>query len=273
MKRNNGVFLDGRRVDLIIVDAMFTLFVPKKTDRLNLIGRIYREHARVSSQKFPNRAIREKLQELRKVSETLKTITDDEVYWRFINTEMLLWMGSRQHSLARGQNTRSEIIGTPGHYKVPRPLRRFVRRMRENGVRVVVGSNHRRVELNKMMRYFNLHNSFDAVYSSQDLGDIKPHQEFWKKILEQEGISVENVIHIGNSVRSDTGAGQLGIRVFLINRGEELIGFSQSDYDFSQLNLPELLIELIKRLLDQGLLSVHSNIAEIRDRYLEIRPT
>ena len=59
----------------------------------------------------------------------------------------------------------------------------------------------------------------DAYYTSEDLMIYKPRPDFYKKILEAEGLLPEEAVFIGDSIAEDVQAPKaLGMRAIWVNR-------------------------------------------------------
>jgi HAD superfamily hydrolase (TIGR01549 family) len=73
----------------------------------------------------------------------------------------------------------------------------------------------------EMLRDANLIQYFDLVVCSRDLGIRKPNPEIFKYVLEKLGVSAEESVHVGDSVKADmegaSGVGITGIWIKLPN--------------------------------------------------------
>ena len=99
------------------------------------------------------------------------------------------------------------------------------------GVPICLVSNIDNEYLVPALRYNGL--SFDLVVTSEDCRAYKPRPELFEKALSLLGMSNEEVLHVGDSLRSDVrGAKMQGIPVLWINRkGRKIpLQYEQPDY-------------------------------------------
>jgi 2-haloalkanoic acid dehalogenase type II len=87
----------------------------------------------------------------------------------------------------------------------------------ECGVPICLVSNTDNADLFSALRHTKL--SFDEAVTSEDCRAYKPRGEVFAKALSVLGMSAEDVLHVGDSLRNDVhGAKRMGIRVLWINR-------------------------------------------------------
>lgn len=260
MKPSRSVYFDGRRVDLVVVDAMFTLFQPRGVGKDRMVCDAYRAPNQLNARDISDARI---LRSIKQNRRRFKSLNNDEDYWNIVNQFVHKELGARHYSEPRGRATREMIIAEPSLYRVNRPLKKLIAELRRNGVRVVIGSNHRQKALRKFVRHFRLNKFLDGLYTSEEFDLRKPSPEFWKKILELEGVDPERVVHIGNSPNSDTGAAELGIHVIILDPMNRL----QLLKDVQELDLPDQDPETLQRLVSEGLVKVHTRVSEARARF------
>ena len=88
----------------------------------------------------------------------------------------------------------------------------------------------------------------DAYYTSEDLRCYKPSPEFYRKILEAEGIEPEQALFVGDSVQEDVRAPKdLGMHAVWVNRRKPHAEYGQ---DFTVSSLAE--IEEKLKTMDTG---------------------
>jgi len=103
--------------------------------------------------------------------------------------------------------------------------------------KVFIGSNTDNDALDAVMKKNKV--SVDKVYTSENLRCYKPNPEFFRKILEENGLKPDNVLFVGDSISDDIlGPKALGIKTVLIDREGIGIGAGQ---DHTIGNLCELL--------------------------------
>lgn len=113
-----------------------------------------------------------------------------------------------------------------------------------NMYRVVIGSTTDTAPLMQNMQYNNL--IVDKVYTSEVIRKYKPDKNFYKYILESEGVSAEDTVFIGDSLVDDVaGPQELGIGTILVDR--------QNKYDFKERIRPDYVV---------------SNILEVESMYM-----
>lgn len=87
-------------------------------------------------------------------------------------------------------------------------------------VPIYIVSNIDRHDILKAIEFHGLKPA--GVFTSEDARSYKPRKELFELALASTGLRPEQVVHIGDSLRSDIeGAGVLGIRTFWINRGKK----------------------------------------------------
>jgi HAD superfamily hydrolase (TIGR01549 family) len=85
-------------------------------------------------------------------------------------------------------------------------------------VPVCLVSNIDKDDLQSALRHVGLR--FDLVVTSEDCRSYKPRPEMFRKALSLLGLAPDQVLHVGDSIRSDiAGAKAAGIRVLWINPG------------------------------------------------------
>ena len=99
--------------------------------------------------------------------------------------------------------------------------------LREAGYKVGVITNLRR-DLGELCRQVGLSPYLDFTVSSEEVGLEKPHPPIFMAALERVGAAPEEVVHVGDQVRSDVmGAQGVGMLAVLIDRS----GYGPGDVD------------------------------------------
>ena len=90
--------------------------------------------------------------------------------------------------------------------------------LREAGYKVGIITNLRR-DLNEMCEKVGLAQYLDFTVGSEEVGKEKPHPPIFMAALERVDAAPEEVVHVGDQVRSDVmGAQGVGMRAVLIDR-------------------------------------------------------
>lgn len=89
----------------------------------------------------------------------------------------------------------------------------IINELKQNDMRVVLASNteppHK--EYHERMGHYKV---FDHVYTSCDLGVVKPEQEFFRKILKQENVQAEETFFVDDMIENCRAASKLGIKTY-----------------------------------------------------------
>lgn len=237
---------------LVCVDAMFTIFKPRRGGRKNMICRTYRKlgglHSQVSNQMIWTAIAHERVR--------FREIKADEDYWLHINLSVYRSLqaapGRHKSDYQAAQDVHRRITSDVTAYQPDQRIIRMIHHLRQHGTRVVVASNQEEASLRKLLRGHKIEDLFDAVYTSEALGVRKPFSDFWAAILDRENSSPETTIHVGNSPNSDIGAARLGIKTMLWDPGGEIGSAMRSKKNF-RLAHPDVDEKEFFRLLHSGL--------------------
>jgi len=94
-----------------------------------------------------------------------------------------------------------------------------VRFLRDAGLRVVLATNpiFPAVATESRIRWAGLRpEDFELYTTYENIGYCKPNLDYYREILQRLHLSAEACIMVGNDVREDMVAGQLGMEVFLL---------------------------------------------------------
>ena len=84
---------------------------------------------------------------------------------------------------------------------------------------LVLVSNTDAISINNVLDKFQLRPLFNKIYFSYELGLIKTNKNFFKHILNDLNIRVEDCVMVGDSVQSDIiSAKKIGIKAILVDR-------------------------------------------------------
>ena len=116
--------------------------------------------------------------------------------------------------------------------------------LRETGYKVGIITNLRR-DLNEMCQKIGLAPYLDFTVSSEEVGKEKPHPPIFMAALERVDAAPEEVVHVGDQIRSDViGAQGVGMRAVLIDRS----GYGANGADCPTIASLSELGELLEKL-------------------------
>jgi putative hydrolase of the HAD superfamily len=101
----------------------------------------------------------------------------------------------------------------------------------------------------RKLELMGLDGFFDAVFSTEELGALKPNPEPFKKLAAAMGLSPGEILYVGNSPRYDiAGAKKAGMKTALLRRGMLSTGFAMvpgpADFVFQNYRqLPEYVVK------------------------------
>ncbi len=106
---------------------------------------------------------------------------------------------------------------------------------------LILVSNTDCISVNQVLDKFQLRELFDKIYLSCEVGKIKTDENFFKQILEDLNLKVEECIVVGDSIQSDiVAAKKIGIKAVLVDRK------NKRDFDLKIESLKELELFLDK---------------------------
>lgn len=84
--------------------------------------------------------------------------------------------------------------------------------LKDNGVKIYILSNAQRSFTVPEIKYLGIHDMFDGIYISSDIGICKPDVKFFEELANKEGIVKQETIMVGNDHRTDIeGANNFGV--------------------------------------------------------------
>lgn len=89
--------------------------------------------------------------------------------------------------------------------------------LREQGITTAIISNMG-LDLHKIMARMGIANCVDHVFTSAELGFVKPNPEIFLAVSEAIGIGPEDLLMVGDNAVDDGGAGAVGIRTLILPR-------------------------------------------------------
>lgn len=130
----------------------------------------------------------------------------------WMDTLSYMWHLEKEFGATIEGNLFSEIY----HPVVNRPLLPVLEKIREHGVRLVIGSNtflpHAVVIGGLKEKPYSY---FDALYFSHEMHLTKPSLSFYRCILEKEGVDAAGAFFVDDREENTRAAEELGIRTFL----------------------------------------------------------
>ncbi len=106
------------------------------------------------------------------------------------------------------------------HFELYDDVPLVMQRLADAGVRIGLISNTHRC-LASFQSHFELQGLISATVSSSEHGLMKPHPSIFAAALQLLGVTPEEAVMVGDSVRQDIeGALRVGMRAILLNRGD-----------------------------------------------------
>lgn len=89
--------------------------------------------------------------------------------------------------------------------------------LREQGITTAIISNIA-MDLHMIMDRMGITNCVDHVFTSAELGYVKPNPEIFRAVSEAIGIGPEDLLMVGDNAIDDGGAGAVGMRTLILPR-------------------------------------------------------
>ncbi|WP_434954438.1 HAD family hydrolase, partial [Paenibacillus polymyxa] len=101
---------------------------------------------------------------------------------------------------------------------------------------VYIVSNIDNDNINEAIKFHDIHVS--GVLSSEDARSYKPRPELFKKALKEFNLRPEEVVYIGDSLRSDVmGSHKAGLKCIWLNRKNSINLFVKPNYTINNLSI------------------------------------
>jgi len=215
------------KIKVIIVDALFTLFVPKDgMSRYEMSRRIIE---RLTGRDANIDKVTLIYDEKRALWEE-KLPPDHGKKWSIIDREIIRALFpdmAFDECDSYGTQMATEILTDPSFYEVLPDTWSFLSESRNRRMRVVIGSNNDLEKLIAMVSHFGLSDLLYAVYASTEVGYEKPDPDFFRSIAHRERVRPEECIMIGNNPKNDVeGPQQAGLQAVLYDRRNEYCDFT-----------------------------------------------
>lgn len=89
--------------------------------------------------------------------------------------------------------------------------------LREQGITTAIVSNFA-LDLNEILTRLGIEDRVDRVFTSADLGYVKPNPEIFLAVCHAIGIGPEDLLMVGDNAIDDGGAGAVGMRTLILPR-------------------------------------------------------
>ena len=125
-----------------------------------------------------------------------------------------------QFSTRYGREVEEELFGKFFHPSIDREVIALIRQLKAHS-RVICGTN-------TFDPHYDCHLSrghyviFDAVFASNKIGLSKPHPQFYRYILKNEGVNPENTFFVDDTEENVLSAERLGMNVHLFKDSKSL---------------------------------------------------
>lgn len=129
-------------------------------------------------------------------------MTDDE-YWSWAATEWGIDKSVKELTdlLIKGYEEDSEVL-------------HVIKKLRGNGYKTLICSNNFPARINGLHKKFNFLDNFDAVVLSYQVGVRKPHSEIFFKLIEESGLTANEIVFADDHEANIDAAKSLGITAF-----------------------------------------------------------
>lgn len=108
-------------------------------------------------------------------------------------------------------------------YEVNENVRRSVLRAKELGYKTCVCTNNNGIRLPILIERFKLHDDFDVIVSSHEVGQTKPHKEIFEELLKKLGVNGEELVYSDDNPDRLAGANELGIKTFVFEDFDQFV--------------------------------------------------
>ena len=187
-------------IEAVLVDAYFTIFtLQREQSRYDIIGAVIRRRTGIF---VPTKKIAEQNRIQRATWEDT-VFKDNASKWLQIDKAMLANLGVLDPEDRIALAIHEKIMRDSTIYEVKEDIRAFFQEANRRGVKVIIASNSDRQPLHDMISTFELEPLLHRTYSFQEVGHEKPNPEFFRTILEKEGLRPGNCIMVGNNPRKD----------------------------------------------------------------------
>lgn len=211
----------------ILVDAMFTVFVPRSgLNRFHILQTLI---LRLLNKKVDLGNLETTYTEKRAYWENRLPAHHGEK-WAVIDREIIRALFpdiSFETAAHVGRQISTATLTDPEFYEVLPETIAFLEEARKRGILVIVASNHDTEKLDKLSRHFGIRDLFHAAYVSTDIGYEKPDTRFFQAIFYREQLDPTECVMVGNNPVNDIkAANDLGVTAVLYDKDNKYQDFS-----------------------------------------------
>ena len=106
-------------------------------------------------------------------------------------------------------------------HKIEKPVIEFIHELKSKGIRTSVATNNEKYRVEYMISQMGFGEIMEKVYSSASLGFKKPDQEFFKAVVEDLKLEMDEILFWDDDLENVEGAKLLGIHAELYTSFEE----------------------------------------------------
>lgn len=204
-------------IGAVLVDVHGTLVCPLLSGKTDHVAQVilkvtgYRVDGRRA--RLITNVIRRELNQSR-----LEEYLNSDKYWIEVNRGMMQRGFNLKISDALALEIHNRLV--QGEYTMHPKRRVFVNWLLKTKFgktpHVVVASNSREDEVQRILSAEAVSNLFDDVFTSERLHVSKPAPSFWTKVLKSIGVAPHETLMVGNSLLNDAVAARHGIHTVLI---------------------------------------------------------
>jgi HAD superfamily hydrolase (TIGR01509 family) len=119
-------------------------------------------------------------------------------------------------------------------YEVDENVHRSVLRAKDLGYKTCVCTNNNVIRLNPLIEHYKLHEIFDVIVSSHEVGEMKPNRAIFEELISKLGIQAEELVYSDDNAERLGGASEMGIKTFVFeNFGQFLEELKKLGIDLS----------------------------------------
>ncbi|KKW28453.1 MAG: Haloacid dehalogenase superfamily enzyme, subfamily IA [Parcubacteria group bacterium GW2011_GWA2_52_8] len=211
---------------IIMMDLMFTIVQPSENR-----WRLYQEVLATLGINATMEEIRRAYEKARRQGEAEEVTPGGRLpngyyakHWSRINSMLIGLLGYPDRaSESNGLEVYGEVMGNPSRYTIAPTTLNFLKDARVRGYRLCLLTNQETVYVRRFLEAFDLLDTFQGVYISEELGYKKPDPRLFEEALTRIRIPISDIAFIGNNPRNDMeGAWRAGIdhRFLFDPRGE-----------------------------------------------------
>lgn len=105
--------------------------------------------------------------------------------------------------------------------------------LKKRNIKLAIATNNSRRSVQLCLKNTLIEDFFDTVVTRDDVLDLKPNSKMISKVVEQLGVRIDEVIHVGDTIYDVMAAQQAGVKSIAITggaHGRELLESANPDY-------------------------------------------